>query len=138
MSQYNWFSFVARLQDSNYNVTDATLQNFFLKLPNIDKVNKEALDMVVQSHRAYVAAELDFKEEGRIARCVNGEIVTDSDAGTSDTSSTVMEKKKLKLSRKARRLKVKALAERRFLSRKVLKKTSKLIKEYPNIGQNNY
>lgn len=136
MSQYNWFSFVATLQDSKYNVTYAILQSFFLKLPNMNGINKEALDRVVQSHRAYVAAELDFEEEGRIARSVNGEIVTDSDAGGfSDTSSMVMEKKKLKLSRKARRLKVKALAERRFLSRKVLKKTSKLIKEYPNIGQ---
>ena len=123
MGQYNWFSFVDMLEDLNYGVSNSTLHTFFLNFG-------EELQTVVQSHHAYVAAELDFYEEDRISRCINGEVITNS-----DESDCEFGRKKMKLKRKAQRLKIKTLAERRFLSRRVLKKTSKLIEAFPHIGE---
>ena len=130
MGQYNWFSFVNMLEDLNYGVSNSTLHTFFLNLPSIEGISGEELQTVVQSHHAYVAAELDFYKEDRISRCINGEVITDS-----DESDCEFGRKKMKLKRKAQRLKIKTLAERRVLSRRVLKITSKLIEAFPHIGE---
>ena len=58
------------------------------------------------------------------------EVITDSDEPDCEFG-----RKKMKLKRKAQRLKIKTVAERRFLSRRVLKKTSKLIEVFPHIGE---
>ena len=130
-SEYNWFTFIEQLHEMNYNVSDADLEDFISSLPmNLDK-----RELAVQSHRAYVASKIDFKENERISRCINGEVVTDTDSDECDISSKTIKEKKIKLRRKIRRLKAQAIAESRFLSRKVTKKTSKLLKDFPNIGE---
>lgn len=43
-------------------------------------------------------------------------------------------KKRVAIRRRAKRLRAKAIAERRYLSRKVSKRTSEIVKDCPNIG----
>lgn len=134
-SEYNWFTFMEQLHDLNYNVSDTVMRDFFLALPNMN-LEQRAIELVVQSHRAYIGSQVDFKEDDRTARCINGEVVTDSDSDEcDDKSSKLIKEKKIKLRRKIRRLKAKAIAECRFLSRTISKKASTLIKEFPNIGE---
>jgi hypothetical protein len=76
-SDYNWFEFVERLERQNYSLD--LLDKFFLDLPH-KNLSKEALQAVVQSHRAYVAIACDMAVGHRAARSINGEVVTESES----------------------------------------------------------
>lgn len=133
-SGYNWFELVERMEDTG--ISDAFLEDFFLRLPNIKDLDQPSLELIVQSHRAFCAAKTDSYEEDRKARYVNGEVVSDSDSSSAceDDKKAFIQKKRQAI-RKRVRLKVKAVTKKRFLSRGRSKKTSKIIQQYPNIGE---
>ena len=77
--KYNWFEVVERLQCQLQRdvATDAEmLFNEVLKF----ELDGDTLHLVKQSHLAYLAAEEDTYEQDRIARSVNGEIVSESES----------------------------------------------------------
>ena len=97
----------------------------------------------MQSHRAFLASSLDDSEQERTARAINGEIVSESETeclvGVSEVSSeegkALIKKRRMAIRRKAVRLRTKAIAEQACLSRKVTKRTSKLLQDCPTIGE---
>ena len=77
---------------------------------------------------------------------VNGEVVTDSESDNpddfvglrsilSETGKQLISKRRKAIKRRAQRERARAIAERRFLSRKVSKKVSRIMKECPDIGK---
>lgn len=140
-SKYNWFEFVEQVERQHYSldVLVDLLEKFFLTLP-YKNLSKEELQFVVQSHRAFNAVACDMAQDDRIVRSINGEVVTDSESeldectATKDVKSLVV-RKQASVKRRARRLKSQILAEKRFLSRKMRNHTSKIIKQFPNIGE---
>lgn len=136
---YNWFEFVEQLPVS----TDAEI--LFNEISKLE-LSSQALQLIEQSHLAYLVAEEDGNCQDRIARIVNGEIVSESDSddpgsyvGLTDPLSqagkTLVAKKRASIQRRARRRQMKAVAEKRFLSRKISKKGSKILKQCPDIGK---
>ena len=92
----------------------------------------------MQSHRAFCAAKTDSYEEDRKARYINGEIVSDSDSSSAcEDDKVFIQKKRQAIRRRVKRLKVKAVTKKRFLSRGTSSKTSKIIQQYPNTGEIN-
>jgi hypothetical protein len=53
------------------------LDKFFLDLPHT-YLSKEALQAVVQSHRAYIAIACDMAVGHRAVQSINGEVVTNN------------------------------------------------------------
>ena len=85
-------------------------------------------------------------EQERIARSINGEIVSESESddpeqyiGVKSVSSAagrkLIHKKRVSIRRRARRMRAKLTAERRFLARKVSNRTSRILRDCPNIGE---
>ena len=85
-------------------------------------------------------------EQDRTARSLNGEIISDSESDNpecyvgitdplSDKAKHLIAKKCAAIRRRARRRKKKAVAERRFLSCKISKRVSKILRDCPNIGE---
>lgn len=149
-SSFNWFEFAERLDSDGYSSTSDSINELFFQLPN-KGLSKQSLDLVVQSHRAFMAVSNDMTVEDRTARSINGEVVTESETESESESIPATDKltisssscsqlalviKKLaSVKRRARRLKAKVLAERRLLSRKMSKRTSKIVNDFPNIGE---
>lgn len=111
----NWFEFVEQLEQAE--ITDALAsEKFFFKLPDLHKLSNEDLELVMQSHDAYVAAESDMIKDNRMVRAINGEVVSGSSASDCSDSENVNHdkksmvlKKRLTIRRRARRLRTKAL-----------------------------
>ena len=90
-----------------------------------------------------MASKYELYAEDRTARCINGEIVSETESdnptdyiSTSSTSTlALVEKKRKAIQRRARRQRAKLLAEHRFLSRKIGKRVSKIMTECPDIGK---
>ena len=110
------------------------LATFFGELPHLE-LSPHAMELVVQSHRAFSASARDSCDQERTARIINGEIVSDSDSEAKATvGQSVKDKvraKRISLKRHAKRLATKLVAEGRFLQRK---RASKIIGDCPNIG----
>ena len=80
----------------------------------------------------------DLCREDRVTRVINGEVVSDSDSNTetfSNDHKLMVQKKRLAIKRRAKRLKQRAIAEARFLCRRTSPRTSKIVKECPRIGE---
>ena len=146
-SQHNWFEFVERVEcmvDDNLN-TAGSLEEFFLQIPSLE-IEQAKLKLTVQSHRAFMASSVQDCEQDKIARAINGEVVSDSDSEpeclvgvstiniNSEEGKIFIKKKRMAIKNKAARLRKKAKAERKFLSRQVSNRTSKLLQDCPNIG----
>ena len=141
MGEYNWFDFVERLEHLYNDVDCGLVEKFFLRLPRME-LAESSLHATVQSHRAFMAARRDTYEQDRVARNINGEIVTESEASceeetniASETKQSIVRKKRLSVKRRAQRLKCRLLVESRFLQCKVSKRTSKILTQCPNVGQ---
>jgi len=79
--QFNWFNLV-----ENYpHVTEEALMATFNKALHDNNLDLESskIALLLQSHDAYRCATFDAYESERIARAINGEIVTDSEADVS-------------------------------------------------------
>ena len=86
-SDYDWFQFVESVEDMIENISyqdnSSILNNFFLQLLHLG-FNERQLEPVVQSHCAFEAATSASYREQRMARSVNGEVVSESDSEDSD------------------------------------------------------
>ena len=92
------------------------------------------------------AAEGDAYGQKRMARIVNGEVVSESESDSPESYAHIVDplcnagkkliaKKRAAIQRRARRKKEKAIAEQRFLSRRVSKRASNLLQKFPDIGE---
>ena len=100
------------------------LRSFFFKLQFLG-FSQRHLELIVQSHRVFTAATSACYEQERMARSINGEVVSESESDDpeqyigvksvmSKAGKTLVQKKRTAIKRRARRLRAKALAERRF------------------------
>ena len=101
----------------------------------------------MQSKEAFHKAVVDAYENERIARAVNGEIVTDSESDinaedlvglhdiVNNKGKSIIQRLRTAIKLRASRMKARVIAEERFLSRKVSKRISKVKKECPDIGK---
>ena len=102
-----------------------------------------------QTRQAFFAAQNESSayESDKTARAVNGEIVRDDESDVdpqdfvgitdplSETAKALIMKRRTAILRRARRLKAKALAQKRFLCRNISKRTSKILETCPDIGE---
>ena len=143
---FNWFNIVESCPNVNEGALAATLNKALLDNTSVC-FDSSKVSMLLQSRDAYHNATMDAYESERIARAVNGEIVTESEAdvspeelvGLNDIASEkgklLVQKQKAAVKSRARRLKMRMIAEERFLARKVTKCTSKVQQECPDIGK---
>lgn len=93
-----------------------------------------------------MAAKCDACEEDRVARMINGEVVTDSDSDKpddfiglhdvlSESGANLIAKCRTTIIQRAQREKAKAIAETKCLSRKVPTRMSRILQECPDIGK---
>lgn len=107
------------------------------------------MQQISQTRQAFFAAqnESNAYELDQIARAVNGEIVSDDESDVdpqdfavitdplSETAKALVLKRRTAILRRARRLKAKALAQKRFLGRKVSKRANTILTTCPDIGE---
>ena len=142
---FNSFEFVECLQSQEQQDISSMSAELFESFSECGLYEKE-LSLLRMSYLAFCAAEGDVYDQDRIARAVNGEIVSESESenpeaymSVSDPLSTagreLITKKRAMIRRRARRRREKAIAEQRFLSRKVSKRVSKILQKFPDIGE---
>lgn len=139
---FNWFEFTESLQSQQQELSSIQAQ---LMLESFSKrgFDEREMRLLRQSNLAFCAAEGDAYDEDRIARAVNGEIVSASESDSLEAYTNVTEllstagkaKKRMKIKRRARRRREKAIAEQRFLSRKVSKRANQIFQMFPDIGE---
>lgn len=149
-SSFNWFQFhekVVALMETEKEVSDIT-ESFYLNLAKFGFSQAEVLQ-ISQSRQAFFAAENESHayELDQTARAVNGEIVSDDESDVdpqdfirisdplSETAKAMVMKRRTAIQRRACRLKAKALEQKRFLCRKVSKRTSKILATCSDIGE---
>ena len=141
LSKYNWFDFMEQL-GCQRSSEEETIFADVLKLG----LPANALCAVQQSYFASLEVEKEHYEQDHTARALNGEIVSELDSDDPDLYFRVKDplsaagkdlvvKKRAAIHRRARRQQAKAIAERRFLSRKVSKRLSQVLKQCPCIGK---
>ena len=148
-SNFNWFEFHEKIEgimeQTDSNNVSKTLEEFFLQIPHMG-LSQNQMEHTVQSHRAFQAAASESYEQERIARSINGEIVSESESDdpdqyvgiTSITSAAgreLIRKKRVSIKTRHRRMRAKIVAEKRLLARKLSKRTSKVLRDCPNIGK---
>ena len=143
---FNWFEFMENIPSQE--------QQDFLSVPNqlmLELFERCGLDekevlLLKQSYMAFCAAEGDAYSQERVARVVNGEIVSESESDSPDAYASVLDplsaagkeliaKKRAAIQRRARRKREKFVADKRFLSRKISKRANNLLKKFPDIGE---
>ena len=146
-SKLNWFEFIDRLEESVTSIAPGITDKFFIMLPSLGLTQQE-LELVVQSHSVFVAASDASYEQERLARCINGEVVSESESedpeeylnlrnaqNINNAGKKIIMKKRGAIKWRARKFCAKAIAERRFLKRKVSKRVSKIVRDCANIGE---
>ena len=144
--QYNWFEIIQKIEDStgteiNYSLSES-LYEVYSKKNHISEDNNKLLR---QSFFAYCSTEIDFHESDRIARSINGEVISESEADNAEDIVTVSEplsaegkvliqKKRRAIQRTKKRKIEKAIAEKRLLCRRESKRASKILEQCPDIG----
>ena len=81
-SQYNWFDVIERAEEC-YGVSGeqvASQLEVALSEPTRLGLDEHQLQLLLQSKHSFRMAESDAYADGRIARAINGEIVTDSES----------------------------------------------------------
>ena len=142
-SRYNWFEFYDQLSSLLYKFSNN--HSLFDKVMKLG-LDADALCLCKQSFLAFLAAEGDAYDQDRTARAVNGQIVSESESDDpdsyvvvidplSDAGKVLIARKRVAIQRRAKRRAAKAIAEKRFLSRKVSKKVSKILRDCPDIGK---
>ena len=136
-SNFNWFEFVERV-----GIKENLLEQFCLDIPNLGLLQTKF--SLLFSHIMPFCQLKVFYE--RVARSVNGEVVLESESDDpeqyvgvkhvmSEAGKLIVKKKRRAIKQRARRERARALAEKHFLSRKVSKRTSKILRDCPDIGE---
>ena len=124
---WNWFEFIECLQSQKQKDVSSMSAELFESVSKYDLDEKE-MSLLNHSYLAFCAAEVEAYDQNRIARAVNGEVVSESESdspeayvGVSDPLSTggrqLIAKKRKMIKRRARRRRQKAIADQRFLAR---------------------
>lgn len=142
-SKYNFFD----MAEETGIDTESDIDLLYEALLKVSKDPNE-VQLLQESYMAYKCVHNDTcsYEQDRTARSLNGEIVSDSQSDNpecyvgitdplSDKAKYLIVKKCTAIRRRAKRRKKKAIAERRFLSRKISKRVSKILRDCPNIGE---
>lgn len=136
-SSFNWFEMDFLLQE--HRIDQAKVETKVDRL--LQELTPEESKLAVHSREAFLHfKERVMPEEEREASAFNGDIVSESEQDDPDEYLTQDRKaalvKKIKYIRqKARRDKAKAIAQRRFLTRKRSKKVSNILTKFPDIGK---
>lgn len=135
LNHYNWFEFVERLEHQLSCDLEA-IKWLLLGTPRL--WNDSRISWISCTITQSISGL--FQGYSRTERHINEEVVSDSDSEyepihDSSSMKDVLRKKRLALKRRARRLRAKLTAERRFLTRRILRQTSKIIEECPDIGE---
>ncbi len=147
-SLFNWFEFHHQVETQVETKEVSLATEFFLS--NVAKFgfSESELLKISESHAAFVATnnESSAYEQDQSARAINGEVVSDSDSDIdpqeyvgvtnpfSSAAKALVVKRRATIQRRARRLKAKAIAERRILALKMAKRTTRILASCPNIG----
>ena len=124
---YIWFEFILCLEEQLHKDTSCVSNALFdaIATRGYPNMNKELLH---QSYVAYSVTEDDEYEQRRMARIVNGEIVSESDSDNdpeayvniseplSEAGKALIVKKRKAIKRRCKRKQEKAIAERHFLA----------------------
>lgn len=78
------------------------LKDFFTRLQGFSCLTTNQLELVVQSHRAFVASYNSDYHQEKLARIINGETVTDSESDDDDFSVMDVSKQKLSIQRSSK------------------------------------
>ena len=134
-SNFNWFECIHQLKSQfSIDTTTKLTQTILHQLPDL-KLSKQQEQLVLLSVQAFIAAKNDQCEDERVARMVNGDIVTDSESDNpedycglknvlSETGRTFITKRRASIKRRAQRERARVIAEQRFLSRNITKHVS--------------
>lgn len=143
-SNYNWFCLIKVLEDRPQIDTFAFAQEFFLQIPNMG-FDADQMNLIIQSKEAYEALKVDSSPNTRREQASEGYIVTDSENESldmellgdplSEEGRLLIAKRRKAIQQQKRRLRAKAIAEKRLLSRKRSKRVSKILTDCPNIGK---
>ena len=104
------------------------------------------MELIAQSKEAYVAAQNDACEMEQTARVLNGCIVTEPESDDPELTARLHDplcesgrlliaKRRKAIQRRTRRLRAKAVAEQRFLSKKSSTRISRILSQCPDIGK---
>ena len=141
---YNWFEFLVALEKLLHKDVSPISKALFDAIAT--HCNPDDMELVCQSFAAYSVTEDHQYEQNRIARVINGEIVSESESddpeayvGVSqpldESGKALIAKKRRAIQRRGKRKQEKAIAEKHFLSRKGSKRVSKILKDCPDIGE---
>ncbi len=144
-SKYNWFEVMEKLESRLEGDISNKVESLFAKVSTLG-IEPKALHAIEQSYLAFHTAEKEQYEQDHTARALNGEVVSDAESddphaytGITDPLSSagkeIIAKKRATIRRRMKRRQAKAIAERRYLSRKLSKRTCKILRECPDIGK---
>lgn len=127
-SNYNWFELIERLESEIEGDHIEVSEKLYLQISTLGFTDRQ-LNLINQSKEAFSAARNDAYELERTARIVNGCIVSESESDNPEQYTNIKDpfteqgrilisKRRQSIRRRARRLRAKAIAEQRFLSKK--------------------
>lgn len=128
-SKCNWFECIERLETQFSTHRVKFISNNLLDSINDLDLTTENKQLLLVSHEAFQATQLQFHQQNRTTSMINGDIVTDSESDNpedyigltdvlSEAGKSLLCKRRAAIKRQAQRKKAKAVAEARFLSRR--------------------
>ena len=144
-SNYNWFQLQEVLETEPQCNSNGVLEKLFRDLPTLG-FTKHHLELIAQSKEAHVAAQNDACKMEPTARALNGCIVTEPESDDPEliarlhdplceSGQLLIAKRRKAIQRRTRHLRAKAVAERRFLSKKSSTRISRILSQCPDIGK---
>ena len=141
---YNWFEFVDQLPTQKQQQLSSLPTQLVVSSFSKCGLEEKEVDLLTQSYLAFCS--VDSYDQGRIARAVNEEIVSESESDNPEAYTNLLDplcasgkdlitKKRTMIRRRARRRREKAIADQHFLSRKRSKRVSRVIEKFPDIGE---
>ena len=144
---FNWFQVIERISDENPDKDEHLIANLiddFFPVAMKSDFDDSDKSLIEQSYQAFKCDLPRRKLVDREAQALDGFIVTDSESEdpdqyleldiTSERAKALITKKRKQVRRRARYQKSKLIAQRNYLSRKPSTKTSGILKDFPNIG----
>ena len=89
---YNWFEVLRKVEESSVIEIDYSVSNLLYDIISTAyQISEESRILLMQSFFAYCSTEEDFHESDRIARSVNGEVISESESDYAEDIVTVSE-----------------------------------------------
>ena len=141
--KWNFFEIVSEVETKlETKFAGEHFDSLYSKLESTATLDSER-ELLQQSYRAFLA--VDNIEDNRLARMMNGDIVTDSESDDpealvgqyrlSEQVKLMILKRRAAIRRRKQRYKAKLMVDKRFLSRKVSKTLRGVLLQCPGIGK---